>query len=583
MPLKFVREGIRYDDLSEDEKDEWDEIDWGEDEEGNPLDPPDKVEAAALNKFLFNKDTVDKVLEHLMTQGIHVAGGDRLGKTIVFAKNQRHAEFIYERFIANYPYLDNGSFARVITHAVKYGQSLIDDFSNPDKAPHIAISVDMLDTGIDVPEVVNLVFFKLVRSKTKFWQMIGRGTRLRPDLFGPDDDKTEFAVLDFCQNLEFFSHPLAPAEGAGAVPLSEQIFKYRLELVQTFDSIGAHGDERAEVAGALRDAIASMNPDNFLVRPHLELVERFREGQAWADVSVGDLAALADRVAKLPDQLDPEHEDAKRFDVLLLSAELAALRSEPFERERRKMVAIAGALEDQQTIPAIAQQLALIQDVQADEWWVDVSYPMLEEVRKKLRLLVPLIERSKKSIVYSDFTDDIGDGSIVELPGTGGSVASTEFLQFRKKAEHFLRQHLADEAIAKVRSGELLTGDDIAELQRILVAAGIGDDDTFAEASEKAGSFGLFVRGLVGLDRAAAKAAFGDFLDDKRYSRNQIQFVNLIIDELTAQGVVQARRIYETPYDSVAPEGPESIFVEADLDRIFDTLARFDSAAGSPA
>ena len=215
MPLKFVREGIRYDDLSEDEKDDWDEFDWGEDEDGNPLDPPDEVDAAALNKFLFNEDTVDKVLEHLMTDGIKVAGGDRLGKTIIFAKNQRHADFIYERFIANYPHLDNGNFARVITHSVKYGQSLIDDFSIKDKAPHIAISVDMLDTGIDVPEVVNLVFFKLVRSKTKFWQMIGRGTRLCPDLFGPGDDKTEFKVFDFCQNLEFFSQQLAPAEGSG--------------------------------------------------------------------------------------------------------------------------------------------------------------------------------------------------------------------------------------------------------------------------------------------------------------------------------------------------------------------------------
>ncbi|MCP4309493.1 MAG: DEAD/DEAH box helicase family protein, partial [bacterium] len=144
VPLKFVREGIRYDDLSEDEKDDWDEFDWGVDEEGNPLDPPDQVDAAELNKWLFNTDTVDKVLQTLMTEGIRVAGGDRLGKTIIFAKNQRHAEFIYERFVANYPALDNGNFARVVTHSVKYAQSLIDDFSNPDKSPHIAISVDML-------------------------------------------------------------------------------------------------------------------------------------------------------------------------------------------------------------------------------------------------------------------------------------------------------------------------------------------------------------------------------------------------------------------------------------------------------
>jgi type I restriction enzyme R subunit len=581
IETKFLRGGIRYADLSEEEKDEWDELDWGEDEEGNPLDPPDQVDAAALNKFLFNEDTVDKVLERVMTDGIKVAGGDRLGKTIIFAKNQRHADYIYERFVANYPHLDNGNFARVITHSVKYGQSLIDDFSVKDKAPHIAISVDMLDTGIDVPEVVNLVFFKLVRSKTKFWQMIGRGTRLCPDLFGPGDHKTHFNVFDFCQNLEFFSQPLVPAEGSAGTPLTELIFQARLELIQTFDTIQAHGDERAEVAKVLRSSIASMNPDNFLVRPHLELVERFREEKPWETLTVGDLAALADRVAKLPAQLDPEHEDAKRFDVLLLNAQLGLLRGEPYERQRRKVMAIAGALEDQQSIPVIAAQLELIQDVQSDEWWIDVSYSMLEEVRKKLRLLVPLIERSKKGIIYSDFQDVIGETTTIDLPGTGGtSTGSTEFLQFRKKAEHFLKEHLADEAVAKVRSGEPLTEADLAELQRILVAAGIGDDETFATASTKAGSFGRFIRSLVGLDRNAAKLAFAEFLDDKRYSKNQIEFVNLIINELTERGLVEAARVYETPYDGIAPEGPEAIFVEADLDKLFATLEAFTAAAG---
>src|SRR5262249_18992474 len=155
--------------------------------------------------------------------------------------------------------------------------------------------------------------------------------------------------FDFCQNLEYFSQDLPPAEGSGAVPLTEQIFKHRLELIRAFDSIGERGDERAEVASTLRDAIASMNTDNFLGRPHLQLVERFREQNAWDDVSVGDLAALADRVARLPDQLDPENEDAKRFDVLLLRIELDVLQGEPFERERRKVMQVAGALEDQQT------------------------------------------------------------------------------------------------------------------------------------------------------------------------------------------------------------------------------------------
>ena len=473
-PLKFVRQGIKYNDLDESEKAEWELIDWGEDDDGNPLDPPDSVEAEKVNKYLFNADTVDKVLETLMTEGIRVAGGDRLGKTIIFAKNQRHADFIHERFVANYPHLDNGGFARVITHHVKYGQDLIDDFSAKDKSPHIAISVDMLDTGIDVPECVNLVFFKLVRSKVKFWQMMGRGTRLCPDLFGPGDDKVEFKVFDFCQNLEYFSQELVPADRSGSAPVSEQIFKARLELVHTFGTSGAWADARADVTEVLRHAIASMNHDNFLVRPHLRLVERFSEPNAWDTVSDVDLASLADQVAKLPTQLEPEHEDAKRFDLLVLHAQLGVLRSEPFERQRTTVMKIASALEDQQSIPAIKQQLELILDVQTDEWWVNVSFPMLEDLRKRLRNLVQLIERTKRKAIYTAFKDELGESVEIELPGTGGVVGSTQFAQFQKKAEHFLKQNLGESTVAKVRSGEPLVTSDIDDLQRLLVAAAGG-------------------------------------------------------------------------------------------------------------
>ena len=229
VPLKFQREGIKYDDLSEEDKDTWDALEWSEDGE-----VPDRVEAVAVNKWLFNKDTVDKVLEHLMTRGLKVAGGDRLGKTIVFAKNHAHAEFIADRFNANYPHY-KGEFARVIDFTVEYAQSLIENFSKPDKAPHIAISVDMLDTGIDVPEVVNLVFFKLVRSKTKFWQMLGRGTRLRPDLFGPGRHKEFFYVFDYCQNLEYFSQNPETTDGAAGESLGARLFGARLELIDQLD------------------------------------------------------------------------------------------------------------------------------------------------------------------------------------------------------------------------------------------------------------------------------------------------------------------------------------------------------------
>ena len=580
VQLKFVREGIRYHDLSEEEKDAWEELDWGVGDDGIPIEPPDEVNAAELNKWLFNEDTVDRVLKYLMTEGLTVAGGDRLGKTIIFAKNQRHADYIKERFDINYPALDAGNFARVITHQVNYAQSLIDDFSNKDKAPHIAISVDMLDTGIDIPEVVNLVFFKLVRSKTKFWQMLGRGTRLCKDLFGPGDDKTSFNVFDFCGNLEYFSQPLVPVDSSGAAPLREILFTARVELLQALDAIETLRGERSDIAAILRETVASMNENNFLVRPHLELVERFRTPEAWDTITLQDLADLNDRVAKLPDQLEPDNEDAKRFDVLMLNAQLGLLRHEPFERQRKHIINIASALEDLGTaIPVVAEQIALIIDIQTDEWWVDVTYPMLEDARKRLRNLVQLAEPSHKTPLYSDFADSLGESTKVELPGIGGSLDSPDFAQFHKKAHHFLRDNLANDIVARIRNGQPITSADMDELQRILVAAGIGDTDTFAQASQRAGSLGLFVRSLIGLDRAAAKRVFAKFLDNKRYSSNQITFVNLVIDYLTQHGTINPARIYDSPFTNYAPEGPENIFTKPDLDDFFEIVQQVHDVA----
>ena len=325
VPLKFQRDGIRYDQLSEQEQEEWDEKDWPDDGSGAPVQ---QVDSEAVNRWLFNTDTVDKVLAHLMTRGQRVAGGDQLGKTIVFAKNQDHADFIAKRFDANYPHL-KGEFARVITFKTEYAQSLIDSFSAKEKLPHIAVSVDMLDTGIDVPEVVNLVFFKLVRSRTKFWQMLGRGTRLCRDLFGPGQDKQFFSVFDYCGNLEFFSQNPETVDGADNASLSKRLFTSRLELMtylenepipvaevaQTSSPWGAEvptiGTLLGDVRLALAGEVAAMNVDNFIVRPHRLLVEKYGLPEAWDSLGEDARNELADRVAGLPTELDSEPEEAK--------------------------------------------------------------------------------------------------------------------------------------------------------------------------------------------------------------------------------------------------------------------------------
>src|SRR6185437_10524709 len=310
---------------------------------------PTRVEAEAVNKWLFNEDTVNKVLKHLMTRGAKVAGGDRLGKTIIFAKNQAHADFIQERFDKNYPNLA-GKFARVITFKTEYAQSLIDDFSAKKKVPHIAISVDMLDTGIDIPEVVNLVFFKLVRSKTKFWQMVGRGTRLCPDLFAPDKHKEFFYIFDYCQNLEFFSQNPETTEGALGESLGKRLFKTRLELISELDrklsGVAKEGPEneavlRREVAALLQSEVAAMNVENFVVRAKRRLVEKYAKPEAWLELKLEGLGELAHEVAGLPSELEAEDEEAKRFDLLMLNLQLAVLRVEPaFKRLSDQVKAI---------------------------------------------------------------------------------------------------------------------------------------------------------------------------------------------------------------------------------------------------
>lgn len=589
VPLKFQRQGISYAELSEEEKEQWDAVEW--DEDGHT---PDHVEAEAVNKWLFNQDTVDKVLEHLMMRGQKVEGGEVLGKTIIFAKNQAHAEFISRRFDANYPHY-KGAFARIVHSDLPFAQTVIDDFSNPARLPHIAISVDMLDTGIDVPEVVNLVFFKLVRSKTKFWQMVGRGTRLCKDLFGPGKDKKFFYILDYCQNVEFFSLNPDTTDGSLGESLGKRLFLARLELVGRLDerlaknrggvgeaavSYGGPTTEaqlRTAVVEMLHGQVVAMNLENFIVRPKRRFVEKYADAGSWTVLDDESFSELAHEVAGLPSEQEPEDEEAKRFDLLMLSLQLALLRGEPaFRRLRDQVIAIAGWLEEQASIPMVQHQLVLIQEIQSGEWWQDVTLPMMEVARERLRGLVKLIDRRRRAPIYTDFEDQMGDESLVDLPGFG---APDTFERFRAKARAFLREHENHIAIHKLRTNKALTPSDLDELERMLAESGIGGAGDLQRAKEESHGLGLFVRSLVGLDREAAKEAFAGFLAGKTLNSNQIEFVNLIVDHLTERGVVDPALLYESPFTDITPRGPDGIFTAAQLDELLAVLDQVKASA----
>jgi type I restriction enzyme, R subunit len=588
VPLKFQRDGIKYKDLSEDEKEQWDALEWSDD--GTP--PPDFVDPAALNQWLFNTDTVDKVLAHLMTKGQKVAGGDRLGKTIIFAKNNDHAEFIAERFNVNYPHY-KGEFARVVTYKTVYAQSLIDAFSSKEKPPHIAISVDMLDTGIDVPEVANLVFFKIVRSRTKFWQMVGRGTRLCPDLFAPGEDKKFFYLFDYCGNLEFFSQNPPLVEGSSNEALGTRLFKGRLSLIaeldhriadghsvkepsQTFGKVPSEMELRDGTAAHLQQIVAAMNRDNFVVRPQRRYVEKFAKPETWKTLTPDDQAEAARTLASLPTEFVDEDEEAKRFDLLVLRTQLAILQAKPeFGSLRDQIRAIASALEEQEAVPAIKAEMVLIQAIAGEEWWQDVTVGMLENARKRLRLLVKLIEKSKKKVVYTNFTDELGPDAAIDLPEIANGL---DMAKFREKARQFLKAHEDHLSLQRLRRGQALTAMDLQALEQMLLDAG-GSPEIIQKAIKGSLGLGVFIRSLVGMDKDAVRQAFSEFVSGTTATPDQIEFIDLVISELTESGVMAASRLYESPFLDISPQGPEGLFPVVKVEKMVQILTELERRA----
>lgn len=568
VPLKFQRDGIKYDDLSDEDKEVWDAIEW--DEDGLI---PASVDPAAVNKWLFNADTVDKVLEHLMVNGLKVSDGDRLGKTIIFAKTHDHAEFIVQRFNENYPHY-KGSFARVIDFKTEYAQSLIDDFSQKEKSPHIAVSVDMLDTGIDVPEVVNLVFFKIVRSKTKFWQMIGRGTRLCPDLFGPDRHKDKFLIFDFCQNFEFFNQNPDVSEGSTGTSLAAQLFTARVELIGEFDAAKTAPDDsclelRKALAGRLREEVQGMSLDNFLVRPKRRLIEKYVGEEAWERLDLAARTELIEEIAGLPSSMTDDDITAKQFDLLLLKTELAVIRSDKnFDGLRGKVVDVARLLAEIANIPMVANEIELIHDIQSDEFWQDVTLPMLEMVRTRLRDLIKLIELKKRQIIYTDFEDEIGEANEITVKGVS---VGTDMDRFRLKARHFLKANENHIAVLRLRRNEPLTKTDLAELERVFIEQGVAAPEEVDRLREQ-GGLGVFVRSIVGLDHEAAKRAFDQFSAARTLTANQLEFLNMVIDHLTERGIVEPDLLYESPFTDFDPLGVAGLFNEGEVIELIGIL-----------
>ena len=523
--LKFMEQGIVYDDLSDADKRAYE--DTFEDENG---ELPDSIASSALNEWIFNEDTIRQVLNTLMTHGLTIDYGNKLGKTIIFAKNHTHAEKILSVFNQEYPHLPG--FAKVIDNYMTYAQSAIDEFSDPKKLPQIAISVDMLDTGIDVPEVLNLVFFKKVMSKANFWQMIGRGTRLCPGLLdGKDKDK--FYIFDFCGNFEFFRMNKGRPT-ANMIALQGAIFHLKAQIAfklqdLSYQTTGLIAFRKTLVEDMVRK-VQELNKDNFAVRQHLKYVERYAEPDSYNALTYEDTLLMGQELAPL---ITPEEDDAKalRFDALMYGIELAYLAGKKYSKARSDLFKKVSAVASVANIPEIMAQAELIDRILHTDYVETAGINEFEHIRENLRDLIKYIPVSK--VHYDTNFDD----EILSVDWKESELENDDLKNYKAKAEFYVRQHMNDVVIAKLKSNVPLTAEDVQALEKALWNEVGTKQDYEAEYGQK--PLGEFVREIVGLDMNAAKEAFAQYLNDASLDSRQIYFVNQIVEYIVHNGMMK--------------------------------------------
>ena len=534
--LKFISNGITWDQLSDEEKEIYE--DTFVDENG---DYPESIESSAINEWVFNEDTIKKVLRTLFTHGIKIDYGQKIGKTIIFAKNHQHAEKIFEIFNKEYPQL-NG-YAKVIDNTINYSQTLIDEFSQKDKLPQIAISVDMLDTGIDVPEVLNLVFFKPVKSKAKFWQMIGRGTRLCEGLIN-GENKKEFYIFDFCGNFEFFRMNKGKAS-ANMLAVQSAIFNLKFQIVYKLQDLAYQTDElkqwRNDLVDEMVTKVKELDRDKFDVHQHIKYVDLYSNPDNYNSLTYADCLEIKEELAPLiyPDK---DEINAVRFDALMYGIELAYVAQKKYIRGINDLLKKAKSVASVANIPEIQVQSELLNKIINTDYLNKCDIPDFEFIRKNLRDLIKYIP--KKSIKYdTDFEDEI-----LNVKWNDSNLNADELQNYKEKVEYYIKQHENDNPVfAKIKENKQLNMEDIGLLEDVLWNQLGSKEDYYSEVGKK--PLGEFVREIVGLDMRAAKEAFSKYQDEREMNSSQIYFVNQIIEYIVMNGLMKDKSVLqESPF-----------------------------------
>lgn len=558
---KIMTEGIRYDQLSDKEKEEFEDV-WEYEKALRALDPNSDysrdIAGSEIYNYLFNIDTVDRVIQDLMENGLRIEDGERLGKSIIFAFNHKHAQLIVDRFAALYPALAAKNYCVLIDNTIEYGQDLIDKFSEPTETAtdriQIAVSVDMLDTGIDVPDCLNLVFFKKVRSKIKFNQMIGRGTRLCQDVFGPGRDKSEFLIFDWCGNFEYFNAHPEGAEPARVPTISERIFGLRMDIAvhlqdakyNDFEPLRTFGEGLKDI---MFDQVSDLELNRIDVRRHIDLLDKFRKRENWQYVSEVDAHSIKHRLGPIIFMNDTDLL-AKKFDILCLLMQLSLLDDHvDGNKPMDKIRTIAELLEKHATIPQVAAHMPLIREVQTVVFWeklttsVEYGLDSLERVRVDLRSLMQYLVGMERKTFEIDINDVITD--------EGLATPLNIRISYQQRVMDYLAENKKNNYILlKIQNLDPLTESDIRELEQIFWEQ-LGTRKEYEEVyltQERyklyGGNIAAFIRSCIGVDREAARLKFIDLLqasgvDMPALTPMQEEYLHTILNYVCTNGDIE--------------------------------------------
>jgi type I restriction enzyme R subunit len=573
---QFLRDGIALDGLSPQQIQELE--DQGED--------PAQYDFSSeqIDKVIYNKDTNRAILRNLMENGIKDATGQLVGKSIIFARNHQHAMLVRQLFDEMYPQYA-GKFCQVIDNYDPRAEQLIDDFkgdgNNNDLT--IAISVDMLDTGIDVPEIVNLVFAKPVKSPVKFWQMIGRGTRLCPDLFGPGQDKTIFRIFDHWGNFARFEMGYRPAEPVQGKPLAQLVFEERLSLAET-------SLQKSEIA-AFDVVIELVAQDiNALPEESIAVREKWKAKRALSRPEVLKAFTPA-TVARLRQEIAPLMQwrnirgfgDALALDLLIARMQIAALRrsGEIADLKIELMDRLASLL---MHLNPVREKAEVIKRVKSDAFWTDVTVADLEDARLQLRDIMHHRAKGGSQGAPPKVVDITEDAAQMQFARRSASLKSVDMKAYQQIVEAELKKHFeTSPVLKKIRAGEAVSDLEIDSLVSLILTQrpDVRREHLEEFFSEIAGPLYLAVRMIVGMDPEAVREKFTAFAQrHPKLSAKQTRFLALLQNHIARHGTIEVERLYDDPFTVVDADGPDGVFQdEADLTDLINFVRSFGSAA----